>query len=687
LNDLKNDLKIPTRISQAQQGLKRDLGMVRDFAIYIERASFRFPLVDVPVLIFFWYRTELKKQRQIYHNLLLQMQRKLDLQAQLAHQPAQRTALSSFLNLNKSRVTRGRSNTNPGDSRSARYKELAAAFYTINSKYRISWECAELLVDLADGTSATMNGGSGAGSPNPSVSAPVGLCAVGGKGRERAITLTGDNSRPSTPAIAGAIIPSSSMPHPYMMSASPGWRASTGRHDLSHRQLILLREMLNNTEAVLYADGNTIDQDGDSSVSALVPEEAITASKDDLRVVVNRDWRWGGRLSSTITLPSLETDQSGVESLKKKVKRRLTGMAGIRDKLRALKRNVLDSSSTSVNGDRLSPLPPVTHNHAMLSTTSFSTDTSFERSSTGHGGDPGPLTVLEKQKWRSRSSHGFEAAIKPEKERGRDRKSKDKLSLPSPQGTEYVPKSSPRRPSLASLFRFGRKHAKLSASATDLSLHSGSGGQLLGSRISNRASHHQQMKAESPFEEDWDRMDSASDLDAAARALGISGGSKEAGSTLKLLKSPYLHYNVSSHLSGPSTPRRSASGSHLSLFAESPSKQKARLQLQQQQVTPRAPRLSNVNGDGKSARRKKPERRERRLSSGKYQKCGSVRSMPPQSIFSESRLAMTPENIKPLLENAKEVHARLRDCIMEIRRLLDVEGLGDRSISGSTCVS
>jgi len=61
--------------------------------------------------------------------------------------------------------------------------------------------------------------------------------------------------------------------------------------------------------------------------------------------------------------------------------------------------------------------------------------------------------------------------------------------------------------------------------------------------------------------------------------------------------------------------------------------------------------------------------------------------MPPQSIFSESKLAMTPENIKPLLENAKEVHARLRDCIMEIRRLLDVDGLGDRSVLGSTCVS
>ena len=42
LSDLKKktDLKIPTRIRQAQQGLKRDLGLMRDFAIYIERACF-----------------------------------------------------------------------------------------------------------------------------------------------------------------------------------------------------------------------------------------------------------------------------------------------------------------------------------------------------------------------------------------------------------------------------------------------------------------------------------------------------------------------------------------------------------------------------------------------------------------------------------------------------------------------
>ncbi|KJA16805.1 hypothetical protein HYPSUDRAFT_206712 [Hypholoma sublateritium FD-334 SS-4] len=40
------------------------------------------------------------------------------------------------------------------------YKELAAIFYTINAKYRISWECAELLVEF------------GGGAPAPSATSP-----------------------------------------------------------------------------------------------------------------------------------------------------------------------------------------------------------------------------------------------------------------------------------------------------------------------------------------------------------------------------------------------------------------------------------------------------------------------------------------------------------------------------------
>ena len=53
---------------------------------------------------------------------------------------------------------------------------------------------------------------------------------------------------------------------------------------------------------------------------------------------------------------------------------------------------------------------------------------------------------------------------------------------------------------------------------------------------------------------------------------------------------------------------------------------------------------------------------------------GSVRSMVPPSasapVLRDAKLAMTPENIKPLLENAKEVLARLNDCIGEIQALI-----------------
>jgi hypothetical protein len=56
-------------------------------------------------------------------------------------------------------------------------------------------------------------------------------------------------------------------------------------------------------------------------------------------------------------------------------------------------------------------------------------------------------------------------------------------------------------------------------------------------------------------------------------------------------------------------------------------------------------------------------------------KSGSVRSAPPQAVAvhidpRDPKLAMTPENIRPLLENAREVHARLDECIGEMRMLL-----------------
>ena len=53
----------------------------------------------------------------------------------------------------------------------------------------------------------------------------------------------------------------------------------------------------------------------------------------------------------------------------------------------------------------------------------------------------------------------------------------------------------------------------------------------------------------------------------------------------------------------------------------------------------------------------------------------SVRSAPPQSIvnphsISEFKFAMTPEHIKPLLENAREVQVRFKGCRAELWLLL-----------------
>lgn len=125
------------------------------------------------------------------------------------------------------------------------YKHLAAAFYTINSRYKIAWECAELLIELGGGPvgeNGSSGGGSGDGNvggksgaesvpnsppphgnggagfpgsqgqghPSTSISAPVALAfgtsqlvpgSQAKKSRERAITLSGDeaSSKPGTP--------------------------------------------------------------------------------------------------------------------------------------------------------------------------------------------------------------------------------------------------------------------------------------------------------------------------------------------------------------------------------------------------------------------------------------------------------------------------------------------------------
>ncbi|KAI0824280.1 hypothetical protein BC628DRAFT_1378510, partial [Trametes gibbosa] len=642
------DLKIPARISQAQVSLRRDLTMVRDFASSVE---------------------QLKQLQAAYTSLVGQVRELLNDPQESQSRPVS----PSFIHLPRP-VLRTRSNTNPAANSAPSRNQLHAAFLNIEAKYRLSWECAELLIDLAGGPSEAP----GSAPPTSSQSAPaVPTTADGRKSRERAVTLAGDEQKP-------LIAPS---PHgltsPPLASPPSQWRASTGRHDLSQRQLLLLREMLNNPDpaATMAFEPN-------------IPEEDI-----------NRSWRWGDAMNSTVTLPSEESGSAAlaqgrqydtVPSPKKRRTSRL-GMRGLRDMLKSLKK------SYSEQGPGGGALPVLPHVPASSSSVSASTDSSLNLHLHSR-----PHSVAQRR--RAKTSTGPESIA-----------SRKEIHPNSPYGTSHsIPhKSSPRRPSLASIFRLGQK-SKASApggappSVDDLS------SNAAGLASSGGSGHASGTSLADGLEEDWDRVESVSDLDHAARSLGLpSDGTATVRG--KRGKSPYLFHPRDLSLR-PETPRRAGGGSGgapdasassiWSPGSESPKKllsaiPPSTLQSYQRSIKlsdvreasegeagshpPRAPARSKNRQSAPSASPRRPSSRSGAAGGGgRKNASGSVRSAPPQpwgtpspelhaGALPDVKLAMAPENIKPLLENAREVHARCVDCIAELEALF---GSGSGSTGG-----
>ncbi|KAJ8083987.1 hypothetical protein PM082_002754 [Marasmius tenuissimus] len=590
------DLKIPARISQAQVGLRRDLGMVREFASNVE---------------------QLKELQVSYNSLVLEVQGVLDAYAQ---QASSRSTSPNFFGLPRPRSrTRpngaGQPSSQPPPQQA--YKQLAAAFYTINSRYKIAWECAELLIELGTGST-------GGSAPSTSVSVPTMATTFGADGkslknRERAITLSGEESKPPTP-VPGQLPSSQSAGPPIASPPSMSWRASTGRHDLSHRQLLLLREMLNNPDTSQVIDPQQLPS----------PEESSPP---------NRDWRWGEAMSSTVTLPSEESSAQGGstngDAQAKKRRSKLVGMSGLRDMLRALKRSQAEP-------------PPIP-----ASMSSLSTESSLESSNSHRNGKPSTYG-----RRRAKTSSGPEMV---------------RATSPYNVSASLSAKQSPRRPSLASIFRIGGKNKQTTPSSTqnastvDLSMEN-----------LHEQRHLKENSGSTGDDDDWDHV---SDLSHGA------GGSKAREVPTIRGRSPYLQelqLPGSQPSSRPQTPKthRSTSASH-----SQTSLQWEGLPPASVGVPSRTNRLSNVEETveynrtpqskptGKAtapspstAGSSRPPSRSKNVS-----KTGSVRSMPPQPLLPDAKLAMTPENIKPLLENSKEVHARLTECIAEIRQLLVVD--------------
>ncbi|KAJ6539847.1 hypothetical protein DFH09DRAFT_929926 [Mycena vulgaris] len=593
------DLKIPARISQAQVGLRRDLGMVREFARNVE---------------------ELKELQDTYQSLVSEVQGILDMHvlhpSQLKEKEKETSRVSpTFFKRHRSNT----SSSNPNvpspivqqPTQQQAYKQLASAFYTINSKYRISWECAELLIELG--------GGGSAAPPSTSTSAPA-MQSVGGsdglrsgksKARERAITLQDDAMVPPSPGPLTSAASAGVIPGPPLASppSNLAWRASTGRNDLSQRQLLLLKEMLGSP--VPGGPDDSFAEDGlPEEVAAAVAFAASTNT-------VNRDWRWGDAMNSTVTLPSEESGVQGGGSTKEKKRRssRLR-MSGIREMLRSLKKG---------------GTPPVP-----VSSTSVSTESSGDLNAQ-HLYQHRQVPTAGKRR-RAKTSAGPESI------------SSHHRPL-SPFEPSSLKATSPRRPSLASIFRIGKSKTPPSSAAADVSLDDAQNGAAMYPTFSGISGGRESASnSTGDEEEDWDRMeDSASDVEAAA-ALARRGGATIRG------RSPYLPSSFLTPSGGPTTPLRSPTGSRTSIQDPSGG------------APARATRLSNVEEHvGSSSKADSPSRQFSRSRRGG--KTGSVRSMPPVTL-PDPKLAMTPENIKPLLENAREVHARLSDCIAEIRSLL-----------------
>ncbi|KAK0437448.1 uncharacterized protein EV420DRAFT_1587913 [Desarmillaria tabescens] len=480
------DLKIPPRVAQAQVGLRRDLGLVREFAQSVD---------------------ELKALQNTYQALVT----KLDpLLAQPPPPPSSSPSIPVFR-------PRGRSKSNA--------KHLAAEYYVINSKYRIAWECAELLVDLGTGT------------PSTSVSAPA----------IATITTVGKEDEPPPPPPPPLALP--------IASPSPAWRASTGRHDLSQRQLHLLHEMLASPESQQSQHPTTI----------------------------NREWRWG---DSTITLPSQSEDSSSQapeEDARKKRRGSRLGLGGLRDALKALKWHQHNHEHHHHD-----------HNHDQRQSANQSKASLHSNGNDGHLYPHARLPTYGRRRAKT-STEPYESYS----------------SLSNGHGK---PASSPRRPSLASIFRIGSSKTSSSKSSS-----------VTGGADASKSNLNLSLVPTTSSDYGWDHFDDREEhVDTIRVKNRLSNVEEEARSNR--FSQP-----------GPSTvvpPLPNGSASH------SPD--------------------GHVNGSTRP-----PSLPPLDIKGKGVLKSGSVRSMPPTPA-----VAMTPENIKPLLDNAREVKRRLEECVEELRVLL-----------------
>ncbi|KAF8748583.1 hypothetical protein RHS01_10702 [Rhizoctonia solani] len=482
-----SDLKIPARISKAQSGLKSNLGMVREFAACIE---------------------QIRGLQSMYRNLLADLRYAIENGEPLSpvlFPPASRSSATSATLVRVPSRDIGR---------------VTDKLNSIDDRYSLWWECADILVELGGGSS----GNNRDASDKPSNASQEPLQSSGStKSRERAITLAGNQAAPTVEPQA----------------KKDQWYKDRG--ELSPRQLQILREMLATPNPSLLA---------------------VPASSGYLNAL------HPGGTASAITLPS-------------------------------------SSGSSNVHGPKTDPKP----------------------SQAGKSGERKPGSSDGSNKLGSDSKSQINLGLGSHSRVNLPQAAQSQMNLASSSQT-HLP-----RPS------FGR--GRMDLGRASLPPDDRSKGRVVSSSSASKDPTPSTSAAEDDLDEsDWDRMDSASDLDLRGKIPDeLFAAKDEKDATLRGRKSGSGgRVSNSGRPPVPALPTEFAK-SMLSLMPVSSEEAQHTIP----QVEPGL-RSAPINPEG-------------------------IVMGGPMGAGVEGRLALTPENIKPLLEYAREVIARLGACVQELREL------------------
>ena len=651
LGDLKLEggLKIPARISRAQVNLKRDLVLVKEFATCVDGSFSAFEPLNINLRAC----TVLQRQQDVYKALINELRsRQTD-----ATSPTSESSSSTRL-FHLSNASR-RHSEDPGRK-----------LLQIEREYSVWWECADILIELGGKTRDSQDDRPPQPDPAPASGRSTPRTDADsdstGRKRERAVTVLGAHgSQTSTVGPPPATPPDR-------------WHASTGRNDLSQRQLQLLKKMLNTPDPSTFVVGGMVAVArpirGQSSAVTLAAEATVNSAvggPNSQLVSDPHDTDVEMRLQSP---SSIQTQPSPHE----KVRRGSKSIIALRDFLRTFRRYGHGIYSTAPS-NLPAAISRTDLGHTDTTTASSASMSVREQLQQQHEDDEG------RPQHKLRSSTGAQAVVSEQERK--------EIHPNSPYGTVGGGLAkTPRRPSLASLFRLASGKGKVVHQSNDL------------------------RRSEDADSSEWDRMESVSDFDLAASAspsaqIPVTSdtlrGSRKAATyeglsvtpstnarTPNLSRSASRNRGASASRSSvnialPSTPVPKVGGLRNRIFRKAESKDGTPPPAPSQAFAQAAlvNAISPSHEDATSTQDSEAHRygRERsatapsrrptgsRSASANHVASNSVPATPPVDALPplpDLRLAMTPENIQPLLEYAKEVSARLSSCVAELRSAL-----------------